>query len=154
MTWDTVRRLAAELGQAGSLSPELLAVVERVARSLNLEAGRQRGLTDVDDWHTLTEQERGGWRRCARAAVAAMTPGTAPDVAAAAPAAAGLGFLASEWRIVDAEDRAYPVDITAPDEVADVIRIYDTEFATNAPWRVETRIVTTSAWTTVTGAAR
>ena len=44
-------------------------LVEAVARALNFEAGRQRGLTFEDDWDTLTEQERGGWRLCARAAL-------------------------------------------------------------------------------------
>lgn len=51
--------------------------VERVARALNLEAGRQRGLTLEDDWDDLTEQERGGWRLCARAAIDALAEETA-----------------------------------------------------------------------------
>jgi hypothetical protein len=42
-------------------------MVERAARAANLEAGRQRGLAFEDDWNTLTEQERGGWRLVARA---------------------------------------------------------------------------------------
>ena len=45
--------------------------VEAAARACNLEAGRQRGFTFKDDWHTLTEQERGGWRLVARAALEA-----------------------------------------------------------------------------------
>lgn len=47
-------------------------VVERAARALNLEAGRLRGLTYKDDWDTITEGERGGWRLCARAALEAV----------------------------------------------------------------------------------
>lgn len=46
-------------------------IVECAARAANLEAGRQRGLAFEDDWHTLTEQERGGWRLVARAALTA-----------------------------------------------------------------------------------
>ena len=42
-------------------------LVEAGARAANLEAGRQRGFTFEDDWGTLTEQERGGWRLVARA---------------------------------------------------------------------------------------
>lgn len=41
-------------------------IVEKTARALNLEAGRLRGLAFEDDWETLTETERGGWRLCAR----------------------------------------------------------------------------------------
>ena len=48
------------------------AAMEAMARAMNLEAGRQRGLTFEDDWHKLTEQERGGWRLCARAAAKAL----------------------------------------------------------------------------------
>lgn len=59
--------LASERNRA--VGDELL--VERVARALNLEAGRQRGLAFEDDWETLTEQERGGWRLCARAGLEA-----------------------------------------------------------------------------------
>ena len=44
-------------------------IVETAARALNLEAGRLRGLTMDDDWETITEGERGGWRLCARAAL-------------------------------------------------------------------------------------
>ena len=44
-------------------------IVEKAARALNLEAGRLRGLTMDDDWETITEGERGGWRLCARAAL-------------------------------------------------------------------------------------
>ena len=56
--------------------------VETAARALNLDAGRQRGLTVEDDWDTLTEQERGGWRQCARAALWAVTgtPDDTPEV--------------------------------------------------------------------------
>lgn len=43
-----------------------------IARGMNLEAGRQRGLTEEDDWDTITEQERGAWLLMAKAAVAAM----------------------------------------------------------------------------------
>jgi hypothetical protein len=46
--------------------------VERAARALNLEAGRLRGLAFEDDWETLTETERGGWRLCARKALEAV----------------------------------------------------------------------------------
>lgn len=46
-------------------------VIEIAARAANLEAGRQRGFTFEDDWGTLTEQERGGWRLVARAVLAA-----------------------------------------------------------------------------------
>lgn len=45
------------------------ALVDKHARAMNLEAGRQRGLTFEDDWDTLTEQERGGWRLVARSAL-------------------------------------------------------------------------------------
>jgi hypothetical protein len=48
--------------------------VEKLARELNLEAGRQRGWTDVDDWEYITEQERGGWRNMAKTAIAALLP--------------------------------------------------------------------------------
>lgn len=46
-------------------------MVERAARAANLDAGRQRGLAFEDDWQTITEQERGGWRLVARAALVA-----------------------------------------------------------------------------------
>lgn len=51
-------------------------MIEAAARAANLEAGRQRGLTDKDDWHEITEQERGGWRLVARAALEAVATGT------------------------------------------------------------------------------
>ena len=47
-------------------------IVERAARALNLEAGRLRGLTFVDDWETLSEGDKGGWRLCARKALEAV----------------------------------------------------------------------------------
>ena len=47
-------------------------IVEKAARALNLEAGRLRGLTFEDDWESITEGERGGWRLCARAALEAV----------------------------------------------------------------------------------
>ena len=47
-------------------------LVEAAARAANLEAGRQRGLTFEDDWGTLTEQERGGWRLLMRRALEAV----------------------------------------------------------------------------------
>jgi uncharacterized Zn finger protein (UPF0148 family) len=46
-------------------------MVERAARAANLDAGRQRGLAFEDDWEDITEQERGGWRQVARAALTA-----------------------------------------------------------------------------------
>lgn len=46
--------------------------IEIAAVALNLEAGRQRGLALEDDWHTITEQERGGWRLCARSALMSL----------------------------------------------------------------------------------
>lgn len=46
-------------------------MVELAARAMNLEAGRQRGMAFDDDWDEITEQERGGWRLCARAGLAA-----------------------------------------------------------------------------------
>jgi hypothetical protein len=49
--------------------------IERAARAMNLDAGRQRGLAFEDDWDEITEQERGGWRLCARAALSAALPG-------------------------------------------------------------------------------
>jgi hypothetical protein len=47
-------------------------IVEKAARALNLEAGRLRGLTMEDDWDSITEGERGGWRLCARKALEAV----------------------------------------------------------------------------------
>jgi hypothetical protein len=47
------------------------ATIERAARAMNLEAGRQRGLAFEKDWDDLTEQERGDWRLCARAGLVA-----------------------------------------------------------------------------------
>lgn len=47
-------------------------IVECGARAANLEAGRQRGLAFEDDWDTLTEQERGGWRLVIRASLEAI----------------------------------------------------------------------------------
>ena len=43
-----------------------------VARALNVEAGRQMGLVVEDDWETITDREREGWRTCAAAAQAAL----------------------------------------------------------------------------------
>jgi hypothetical protein len=45
-----------------------------VARALNVEAGRQMGLTDEDDWETITDREREGWISCATAALVALDP--------------------------------------------------------------------------------
>ena len=47
-------------------------IVERAARALNLEAGRLRGLAFEDDWETISEGDKGGWRLCARAALDAV----------------------------------------------------------------------------------
>ena len=48
-------------------------LVETCARAANLEASKQRGLPSrfEDDWETLTEQERGGWRHIAYAVLEA-----------------------------------------------------------------------------------
>lgn len=49
------------------------ALADRIARAANLSAGQQRGLAGwEDDWDTITEQERGGWRILARACVEAV----------------------------------------------------------------------------------
>ena len=47
-------------------------IVERGARALNLEAGRLRGLAFEDDWETISEGDKGGWRLCMRAALTAV----------------------------------------------------------------------------------
>lgn len=46
-----------------------------IARAANHEAGRQRGLTDRDDWEEITEQERGGWLLLAGAVLDALFAG-------------------------------------------------------------------------------
>ena len=51
-------------------------MVEKAARALNLKAGELRGLAFEDDWETITEGERGGWRMCARAALEAVQEDT------------------------------------------------------------------------------
>lgn len=56
--------LAAAFSAAIPKAPDAVSedAVERVARALNAEACRQRGLNDPDDWSIVTEQERGAWR--------------------------------------------------------------------------------------------
>lgn len=49
---------------------------ETAARALSLK------LTDEDNWETLPEQERAGWRQCARAALRAVVSAVSPETAA------------------------------------------------------------------------